>query len=791
VSRFRASLPLLAAFLAALALLAALLVRFPPTGEVSDLLPHEGTPELRFMLEEIRNGVAAELLLMAIDGTDDAALAELSRAFAARLAQSRRFALVANGDPAPFLEAGGFLFRNRYLLGRVRAEDFTTPALRADLEALLEALAGAAPDPAASLSFADPTHAFPPLLAAWQSQSVSGPRLVHGVWFASNPPHRALLLARLAASGTDVEAAASGEAEIERAFDEARAALHLPPAAARLTLAGPALFAAQSAARIRKDAERVSYLAGLALLAALALRFRHPLALMAALTPVMAGTAGAFALTRLVAGTVHTLTFGFGMTALGIAFDYPILWIGHRKPGEGVKATAERIGRSFALAVASAVIGLSAMVFSRFPGLGEIGLFAASGLALSALATRFLLAPLLIAPDLAPPPGPCPPWIRWLESLRRHRRRAALPPLAAFLLLLIHPLAIEDDLSRLSPVPSAALAEDAALRQALGAPEVGLFAFVSAPSPEAVLEAEERLAPYFSALEASHVAQRIDTAARLLPSCAAQAERRRLIPPPAELAARLQAAEAGLPFTADAFAPFLAATAAAQAAPCLTPSAITDPLLAARLAPLLVQSGGLWYGLIIPNGLTDPRRFAETMRNAGISVIDVKAAMRDLARRYTEGAWHWLAAGSLAMALLLIARLGPLEALRVIAPIAAALATTLALLDAGGAKLSLFHLTALPLGAGLGLDYAVFFARKLRDEDERARTFRTLLLCNALALLTFGLLLTCRTPLLREIGLTVAVSAAAGMVYAFFFSGRLAPEEVREVEGRPLSRGGP
>jgi predicted exporter len=802
--RIRASVPLLVLFLAALALLGGLLLRFPPESEVSDLLPDDASPELRFMLDQVREGVAAELLLLAIDGigagTDDARLAQASAGLAARLAASGRFSLVANGDPAAFIEAGRFLFQNRYLLGPVRAEDFTVPRLRADLEALLASLGGAAPDPEARLRFADPTDAFTPVRAAWQGGFAQGPRLRHGVWFAADRPHRTLLLLRLSASGTDTEAVRASLAVIRQAYAAALRSAGLSAHEARLTLAGPALFAAESETRIRRDAGRISYLAGLLLLAALALRFRHPLALAAALTPVLLGLSGAYLLTRLVAGTVHAITFGFGMTALGIAFDYPILWIGHRKPGEPVAATAARIGRSFALAAASAVIGLAAMVFSRFPGLSEIGLFAASGLALSALATRFLLAPLLIAPQIAHPLGPCPDWIRRLEALRRYRWLAALAALAALIALLLHPPRLEDDLSRLSPIPAAALDEDATLRRELGAPEVGLFAYVGAPTPEAVLAAEERLEPALAALERAGVLARADIAARLLPSCAAQAEKRAALPAPEGLAARLEEAQAGLPFASDAFASFLADVAASRSAPCLTPQAITDPLLTARLAPLLVAGNGAWHGLIVPAGLRDGARFASTLGEtqvpgADLHVIDVKKTMGEMARRYTIGAGRWLALGSLALALLLAAALGPGEALRVIAPVAAALGVTLALLSWGGARLSLFHLAALPLGAGLGLDYALFFARRLNDDDERARTFRTLLLCNALAVLTFGLLLTCRTPLLREIGLTVALAALAALVFAFFFAGRLPEESAAPTRpagrGERISRGGP
>ena len=43
--------------------------------------------------------------------------------------------------------------------------------------------------------------------------------------------------------------------------------------------------------------------------------------------------------------------------------------------------------------------------------------------------------------------------------------------------------------------------------------------------------------------------------------------------------------------------------------------------------------------------------------------------------------------------------------------------------------------------------------------------------CNAMTVMTFGVLALCRTPLLRQIGATVAIGALAALVLAFMFAG--------------------
>ena len=73
--------------------------------------------------------------------------------------------------------------------------------------------------------------------------------------------------------------------------------------------------------------------------------------------------------------------------------------------------------------------------------------------------------------------------------------------------------------------------------------------------------------------------------------------------------------------------------------------------------------------------------------------------------------------------------------------------TTLVILAAlrlAGVELTLFHLVALILAAGLGLDYALFFEHAGDDREEQLRTLHALLVCSAMTLLVFGHCSGCR-----------------------------------------------
>ena len=158
------------------------------------------------------------------------------------------------------------------------------------------------------------------------------------------------------------------------------------------------------------------------------------------------------------------------------------------------------------------------------------------------------------------------------------------------------------------------------------------------------------------------------------------------------------------------------------------------------------------------------------MREAGATYVDVTAEANGIVTEYTGSAWRWFGLGAVAaFATIVVGLREPLLIMRVAGAIAGADLMTVAILTASGVRLSLIHIVSLQFVAGVGLDYALFFARRQLDDKERARTLRTLITCNAMTVLTFGLLALCRTPLLRQIGATVVIGAVADLVFAFLF----------------------
>ena len=123
------------------------------------------------------------------------------------------------------------------------------------------------------------------------------------------------------------------------------------------------------------------------------------------------------------------------------------------------------------------------------------------------------------------------------------------------------------------------------------------------------------------------------------------------------------------------------------------------------------------------------------------------------------------------MVLVLFVVLGVWRALDVVISLAAALSLTAAILVAMDMPLTPFHLMSLLLVAGMGLDYGVFLSRSNVDLVDLRQTLRSIAICAATTVIPFGLMVISSAPILRGIGLTVAIGVTLSVVSALAICG--------------------
>ncbi|MEO6154127.1 MAG: MMPL family transporter [Thermomonas sp.] len=736
--------------------------RLQLSGDLRRFMPEPRTPAQRLLLDELGKGPASRLVLVAVSGNRPEALAAISQGMRERLAKDARFTLVANGGDAMLEAIPARLRPYRYLLSdTLDTQPLDAAYLRDQLEARMQDLGSPAAALVEPLLASDPTLESMHLVERWRP--AREPRRIAGVWFDAAGT-QALLAVQTLAPGFDPTGQADAIAAIRSAFDQSRGTSQ-----AVLEMTGPGAFSVEIGARTSREAGWIGAVDTIALVLLLWAAYRSwKTPLLGALPLASAGLAGLGA-TAALFQSVHGITVAFGFTLIGVVQDYPIHLFSHQRAGVSPYASARQLWPTLATGVASTCIAYVTFLVSGVDGLQQLAVFTIAGLATAAFATRILLPALL---DPAPRDVAEQAWLArawsWVERLPRPRLAFIPLVLAAVAVVAFAPGPFwQNDLSKLTPVPSDGLQRDARLRHELGAPDVRYIIALEAKDAQAALQASERLQPVLERLVAGGAIAGFDSATRYLPSAATQRARQARLPDRAALQEALDAALASSEFRADAFDDFVDEVQRARTAAPLQLRDLDRTPLATRLAGLLLVSPDHATSLVSLSGLRDPAAVSRAVAAHHAQLLDLKQASESLVQAYRERVLLALAIAALLLAATVwLALRQPRRVLRVLAPMALTTLLILAVLRGAGVELNLFHLVSLVLAAGLGLDYALFFDHAGDDYADQLRTLHAVIVCSITTLLVFSLLALSSIPVLRAIGSTVAIGVVANFVLA-------------------------
>ena len=765
----------LGAWLAGVAACVAVIARTEFSTDLSAFLPRSPSPVQQVLVEQLRHGVVSRLILIGVEGDTPERLAQASKRLATSLRASGSFASVNNGEDAGFENDRDFVWRNRYLLSpTAEAGRFSPQALRESLEEALAQLASPAGVLLQRILPADPTGELIRLLQQFAHQAQ--PRLQSGVWF-SRDGGRALLIAQTRAAGSDIDAQERALALIRSSFEQAiRADAQAVAGEAKLLLSGPGVFAVTTRGRIRHDAWRLSLIAITLIAAMLLALYRSVRVLGLGLLPVVSGALAGIAAVSLSFGSVHGITLAFGVTLIGEGVDYAIYLFTQNAPGAAPQATFELIWPTLRLGVLTSICGFSAMLFSDFTGLAQLGLFSVAGLVVAVAVTRWVLPALLPVGFVVTAVAAFAPKVMGLVRAAPMLRRpllVALAVTAAFLLMRPQPL-WSGSLASLSPVSPGEQALDQQLRQDIGAPEVRHLVVVHARDEQAALQASEHAAMALRESIAQGWLQGFDSPAIYLPSRAMQRARQAALPAAETLRQSLQAALKGLPFRSNVFEPFVRDVSAARSMPLLERASLQGTSLALKLDSLLVKRESGWAAMLPLRGVTNAEAIAGKIgkpSDAQVVLLDLKQEADQLYRTYLREALTNSLLGAAAIVILLFATLrSPRRVFDVLAPLAAAVLVSCGLLVVSGIELSIFHLVGLLLVVAVGSNYSLFFDRQAPSGQDRSRTIVSLLFAAVSTLVGFGLLAFSKVPVLSGIGSTVGMGAAMALVFSAIMS---------------------
>jgi predicted exporter len=760
--------------------------------DLSAFLPTNPSAEQAVLLDQLRGGVAARLVLLGIEGGSTEARRQASQTLAKTLRESGLFDAVHNGDNAGFEATGRFLFDHRFALSPgVDVQRFTVDGLRAAIEettSLLGTPAGAMLKP---VILRDPTGETVRMAEAMLP--AQGPRSEGGVW-VSRDGGRAVLIATTRADGSDLDAQEKTLATIRERFD------NLKPPELKLVVSGSGSFAVASRTQIKSEVERLALAGGVAIVVLLLVAFGGSLrTLGGALLPVASGVLAGIAAVSLIFGNVHGITLGFGTTLIGEAVDYAIYYLIQARalpgtpPGAGAQRWLRESWPTVRLGLWTSLCGFAALLFSGFPGLVQLGVFSMAGLTAAALTT------LCVFPSLAPNGAPgtrarqrLGQWVGLCtEVLPRWRWPLALVPFAAAVVLAASPSAWRGDLASLSPVGGEKMQLDAELRADLGTTDSGSWVAVSAPDEAGVLMQAEAASKVLDGLVAKGLIQGYESPTRLLPSPAVQRQRLDALPDAATLAPRLEQATVDGPLPARRLSAFVEDVQAARQRPLLTREAVQATALGSALDAQLIAgdatSGRPWRALLsLQNGehaadIPKLRQALSSLPNA--QVFNIKDELDGLYARYLKEARFQALLGGLAVCLLLALHLrSGRRLLRLALPIIAAVLAVLAGLTLARVPLGILHLVGLLLTVAIGSNYALFFDQIRTQQDAQPEgmvavidndTLASLALANLTAIISFAFLALSNIPVLLAIGQVVAPGILLSLLLsAAFISAR-------------------
>ncbi len=754
---------LLVLWLAALAVLGYFAQRQLQIGtDLRLFLPKPTTPEERLLLEEIGEGAGSRVLVLALSGSSPEALADISRELAAALADNPAFRFVANGELA--MDAlPEELLPYRYLLSDTLDEHtFDASYLREQLRARARDLASPAGAFLESWLPRDPTLELLSVLQRWQP--AQEPNRLYDVWFDKDGK-RALLLAETAAPAFDPERQRQAIEMLRQAhgsFDSNHEST--------LTISGAGQFSVLMEQRTRGEAQFLGTAASIGMILLVLFAYRRPSAVLYSALPLLsAGLAGLF-MVSVVFGEVHGITLAFGFTLIGVAQDYPVHLLSHWRADRPALTVVRELWPTLATGVASTCIAYLTFLFSGVTGLQQLASFTVAGLAAASLTTRFLLPRLLGegGRDSGQSQALDRLW-RSIDALPRLKWTSLILAIAAIVAISLSETPMwEDDLGKLTPVPVELIQQDQELRGALGAADVRYMLVVNATDRQQALRKLEEIQQPLEHLIERGAMTGFDHAARYLPSAATQLARQKKLPDASTLREALGHAQTGSGFKADVFEPFVNDVQKAKELQPLLPEDLGTSPLATNLEMLLTRSDQGARAFVTLNGVRDAaalRAFSESRTD--LLLLDLKGASEALvSKQRTHILWSLGLASILLVGVIALALRKRARVYRVLLPMALTTLIAMATLQLNGISLSLFHLIALMLGAGLGLDYALFFEHAADDPLEQRRTLHAVIVCSLSTLMVFALLAASTIPVLRAIGLTVSLAVVSNFLLA-------------------------
>ncbi|WP_299877610.1 MMPL family transporter [uncultured Cocleimonas sp.] len=563
---------------------------------------------------------------------------------------------------------------------------------------------------------------------------------------------------------------------------------------------GVFFFAVDAASKSKKDISFISTISMVGVLLVLLLTFRSVVPLILPFLSIAFGVAFAFAVSHFIYGKIHILTIVFGASLIGIVIDYSIHYFFHQSQAlsDGVSAGAERgvehsqsrLHSALLLSLVTSLLGYLALYFSQLDALKKVAVFSCCGLTMAWLSViclgQYSSKRIKVNNTV----------INTILNIFKRPLTVFSPRIVVItIVLLMLSLALsifavktsDDPRFFFTPDPEI-LASEVAVSQIASDYEPGRFVVISGQSSEELIGLTES---FYDKVKATPplIADNFKSITQWLPTPQQQRENYQI---QGKLYGDNQAVDAlySLLGAEKSKAKVIKTEYANSEKLILEPQQLNE-LFKEILPPLWYtkkdqvakspveqghknsKAGDNFRNFILIAKGTDfeaLEKLSNTMPFVNY-VNTVESAKKSLADQRVSATQLLLVAYAL-IALLILSRYRKLSALNIVLVPLCATAALIVLLNVLGVSFNLFHVMALFLVLGLGMDYGIF-AYELQDGNV---TQQAIFISAITSLLSFGLLGLSAIPVAQSFGMILFIGNSfnliASLIYAEFLANK-------------------
>lgn len=532
------------------------------------------------------------------------------------------------------------------------------------------------------------------------------------------------------------------------------------------------IFHAMSAANAaKKEVALISGVSVISIIALMLIVFRSLKPLLFAVTAIGAGCFVAFTLVHFVFGQIHLITLVFGASLIGVAVDYCFHYFTHaNQESTNNLSTLNTLFPGLSLSLTTSLVGYGCLFFSTMPGLQQIALFSVVGLASSWLfvVCVFPFFKFNSSQSVLPLQGGAQLSAHFSNTLSSPTKILCLGlVLTATVIAASQWLRFEDEPRALYKPDEELVANDQTVQSLLPNFSPTQFLAVMGDSSESVLQNEETITTKLNTLIDEQAISRYLMTSQFVPSEQKQTENYDLqasvIYGTDNIAERFQR-ELGI---SEETIAQLHNDFAESAANYVKPTDLLESDLLQRV--WMGNINNQYVSLILLENIQNPSALESLSQEfENLYFIDRVKAIETSLSSQRQQAMLFLLIAYITISAVLLLRYRQFQAILVILIPFSASAVAISLLIATGAGITLFHVFALFLVLGLGLDYGIFLKE---TGNTNGPTLLAILLSTITTCLGFGMLAFSSTPMVSAFGIVmIAGGLSNGLLSPFIMS---------------------